>query len=231
MATNGAIKTELLVKNVIARAPCDIKAILNDEAYGANSWFEFKKGAEGATWIAFPERIVQRVEKYNPQKQFKKRDQRKQTEAYCLIYGAGNHFTRQCRDLRKKEEFERGKRKKNGNANVIESEEQEPSENDNFIQTILGIDTSLKRNPFFINIYNGSKKNRVLLDTGADVSVINKKYVSPDHKLFPNNITLKSACGGKIRTCGSTGNFKLMTDGGVIDVDQILSLIKNLVNI
>lgn len=79
-----------MVKNVIARTRGDIKAILKEEAHRAKSWFEFKRGAEGATWMAFPERILHRWEgKKNCREEnlvhYKKV---KQNIAHCLIHGS-----------------------------------------------------------------------------------------------------------------------------------------------
>lgn len=110
LATSGSIKTELLVKNVIAWAPVDIKAILNDEAHRANSLFDFKRGVEGATWIAYPENIIHSVESNRPKEEKMQKNKPKETrkqKPYCLIHGSGNHYTRRCRDLRKKGESER----------------------------------------------------------------------------------------------------------------------------
>lgn len=61
MAKNNAMNIKLIMKNIIERAPGEIKAILNTESHNADTWFEFLKGAENASWIAFPEKIVNRV--------------------------------------------------------------------------------------------------------------------------------------------------------------------------
>lgn len=98
LARNGAIKVELLVKNVIARAPVDIKSILNSEAKKSKSWFEFKKGAENAAWIAFPEKIVARVEAGREEsilRSGKKLQGQIKKQFYCLVHGLRNHCTRQ----------------------------------------------------------------------------------------------------------------------------------------
>lgn len=91
----------MLVKNVIARAPGDIKAILNEEAYRLKSCFEFMKRYESTTWIAYPERIVQRVESNGPREVMVERNRSKEgrrQEPYCL-YTEAEIITRENAEI------------------------------------------------------------------------------------------------------------------------------------
>lgn len=127
-----------------------------------------------------------------PKSQDKKGYQtKKKTDFYCLIYGLCNHYTKNCRDLRKRQdEGRREKIKENAKVRSIEPESQESSDKDSFICSFREIECSYIRNLFFIDVYNGEKKLKALIDTGADVSIINKKHISKTQILFPTCVKL-----------------------------------------
>lgn len=60
LAESGAVEMVLLLRSVVAAASVEVRGILNGEAHGAKDRFEFKQGAECATWFAFSYRGSQR---------------------------------------------------------------------------------------------------------------------------------------------------------------------------
>ena len=63
MLRRGCLTNEHLMKQVIVRAPVDIKAMLLQLAYEGCDWDTFRSRAENTTWIEFPDNIINVVSK------------------------------------------------------------------------------------------------------------------------------------------------------------------------
>lgn len=93
------INAEALTKLVIARAQVEIKALLFQTALGSASWHDFLKKAEESCWIAFPEKILSRVERGGTSRPtlYKKHPNSKQKRKFCELHGeTSSHDTAEC---------------------------------------------------------------------------------------------------------------------------------------
>lgn len=110
------MNVQALTKQVISKSPSELRALLWQTAIGSPDWATFLRQAEGAAWIAFPERIqdvnafaVQ--EKYNVKssRQFRhtkselKFDNKKQK--LCKFHGQCQHRTTDCSVIKKLKEM------------------------------------------------------------------------------------------------------------------------------
>jgi hypothetical protein len=67
----GCVNAEPLMKQVIVRAPSELKSILLQGAQNGATWNEFIRYAENSGWVAFPEKVVNSINAVNSEK-FKK---------------------------------------------------------------------------------------------------------------------------------------------------------------
>ncbi|MGL6008750.1 MAG: hypothetical protein ACRC1D_04765, partial [Culicoidibacterales bacterium] len=198
----GCINAEPLMKQVIARSPAEIKPVLLQAAQSGADWNNFIRCGENSGWIAFPDKIVNNVymtSKYTPKKTEFKRKRFDNTEAmmkkFCRIHGETNHSTQECRLVKIIEE--KGWSRRNNNIRRIEDcdanenlelEKVEKELNDRSAY-VFSCKSYSSNNPFFIEMILFNKKIVALIDTGADVSIINCRIV-------PVNIKLKNADTG-----------------------------------
>lgn len=89
------------MKQVIARSPVEVKALLLQAINGGCNWNDFMKYAENASWIAFPEKIVNSLSSTEKNLQFKKTNfnnsvKGKGGKGFCRLHGETNHSMIDC---------------------------------------------------------------------------------------------------------------------------------------
>jgi hypothetical protein len=71
-------------------------------------------------------------------------------------------------------------------------------------QYIFSCNTLIGKNPFFIKLNLCGKEVPALIDTGADVSVINVNFTPKNTKVDKVTMELRSVCGEKLDLLGKT---------------------------
>ena len=219
MLRRGCLTNEHLMKQVIVRAPVDIKAMLLQLAYEGCDWDTFRSRAENTTWIAFPDNIINVVSKVaepnvNQVRSTKQEFSRRQ---HCRLHGDCDHSTKDCAIVKLVES--KGWRRKPMNVNSAAASDEDSIMN----KEHCNYSSKFLKNPFYFNgvLTNANsikgKQVKLLLDTGADVSIISEKLL-PDKTTIEtgNKENVRSACGNKLDIVGCTkgieasvGNQKL----------------------
>ncbi|MGL6009302.1 MAG: retroviral-like aspartic protease family protein [Culicoidibacterales bacterium] len=230
------VSIEHVMRQIIARSPAGLKSLLLQLAQSSVKWEEFLQHTENSAWVAFPEKIIGRVEqqvevesevrKIGVSKSIKGRlkssnDKHYDKKSwYCHFHGEGDHSTKFCKVVQKLEAkgWKRGSMEKN----VRAIEEEKDLLND------LHYSSSIKnteKNPFFIEGEINGKNIPLIIDTGADVSIINKNLLAKSgcKEYAKTSTKLKSACGGEIKVEGEVKNLKIKILNNEIQTDTIVT--------
>ena len=88
----------------------------------------------------------------------------------------------------------------------------------------LNILCRMPKNPFFTTAKIGSQTVETLIDTGADINIINKSMVPDNIKIAKTKLQAKTACGSELRIVGKSinipieiGNKRFLIDAYVVD--------------
>ncbi|MGL4850996.1 MAG: reverse transcriptase domain-containing protein [Clostridium sp.] len=215
------ISMTALAQMVVNKAPMEIKALLFQTAVAATSWEEFVQKAEEVAWIAFPDKLLARVEQTRKYENGRDRsyqrnhprrndDKNKSGKKFCTIHGECGHFSRDCRRLTEvlQEERKRSTRGVNSasEADDVRSQVQEETredigDNKNF--SCLCSRRGSIGNPFLMVARNGGTERTCLLDTGADVSIVGLDDIEEEKRdLLPYSSIIKAANGQPIKIVG-----------------------------
>ncbi|KAM0685442.1 hypothetical protein COBT_003348 [Conglomerata obtusa] len=214
----NAINETSLIKLSISKCPANLRPLLVKHCYNDGEWFSFLREARENTWIAYineinhssvdliPQQSLFEIKQYNKKydKSFKKGGNSK----WCQIHKTSKHSTDECR-LKKELEKRNLKIVPIKKVNALEEENNDcgNTENDiinkNSFNYIFSIHTD---NFFIVNLILSNRQYLpALLDTGAEISLIEKKYIPLSTRiLHPTNIpTIISASGNYIPILGS----------------------------
>lgn len=88
-----------------------------------------------------------------------------------------------------------------------------------FLRSCQSFDT---RNPFFLKtkIYNTAVP--VLIDTGADVSIINERWIEKDNRIVYEEAVIKSACGNRLNIVGRVKKLQMRIGIYTIELDPYI---------
>ncbi|MGL5706969.1 MAG: retropepsin-like aspartic protease [Aeromonas sp.] len=203
LLNKGCINGRSLIQRVISKSPTEIKSLLIIKAETSGSWDSFRKTAEESAWVAFPEKIVNSVERRIKQEEEdqqptetvriqRQTDQRIKKSLFCQIHEYGNHKTNECHIVKLVE-----------SKGWVRQRKQSKTDND-FIKnelpyyTMHSMNKEDRANNFFSNASINNKTIRVLLDTGADISVIQRDLVPSHWKINKIRMRAASATGGEL---------------------------------
>ncbi|KAI4293327.1 hypothetical protein PAPHI01_2601, partial [Pancytospora philotis] len=197
----GCINSEPLIKQVIVRSPGDIKSMLLQAASESLDWTAFVTKAEGAAWIAFPEKVVNEVTTHDAQDIGHAQIEAIGTQGftkYCRLHGNGSHFTSDCEVIKLVESkgWRRGKQDRESQSNFNKNRK------DYIVYSTKKICSEIKEDGFKKEITIGTEKGMVLLDTGADVSLMRRDFVPKGVTLAPVQMSLRSVTGAQIKAIG-----------------------------
>lgn len=204
-----AMSESNLIRFTIQRCPIVVRSLLAQYTANDGEWIAFMGAAREFSWMCFnsndvddkkespcDKEIFRIYEKKNYQKN---RKNAKYGKKNCLLHGRCSHSTEEC-TLMKDLKSRNIRVSTNSRVNEIcEDDENEVNLiNRNERYTLLNKN---KKNPFTIEItpVNGLK-HKALIDTGADVSIMEHRNLNKNIKIQQANTatTLKSACGGII---------------------------------
>ncbi|MGL5707633.1 MAG: retroviral-like aspartic protease family protein [Aeromonas sp.] len=215
------MSNETLAQMIVTKSPSEIKALLYQTALSVSSWDAFVQKAEEVSWIAFPDKMLTRVEENRKSNPNMNRPFKKRMKKFCVLHGEGSHSTRECKRLDEMLELERKDiNSKKKNVYEVEIDREPGAENKNsFIYSHF----SKNSNPFFI--YGAVKGNsiKILLDTGADISLIPKSKVENIWKIEQYYGSIKSVCGNTLRTEGIVKDMELEINGLQIIVSAVVT--------
>lgn len=207
----NCLNTVSAIKLIIARAPIVLKPILLQVASTSNSWEAFIKLAQDTMWIAFDQvsteqiiienRNIMRTQGYHTKKEGRNYGKK----SFCKLHGNCNHDTPNCRLLKQLEEagYSVVKKERRKINNVRNDEvEVEKLEELNKYKSIYSVNKNI--NPFTIKISTNEGTHEGIIDTGADVSLINKNNIPKgiQIKKCTEDINIYSACGNQIKVIG-----------------------------
>ena len=226
--TKGISESHLM-RQIISRAPAGLKSHLIGIARSGIEWEGFLRSAEEEAWVVFPEMIVGSIEEQkennsvdinnimrdkNHRNNFNKNNGKKW---FCHLHGEGNHSTKFC-EIIKTLESKGWVRKGRNIANIQEISEEKENLNKfnssyNICNHKLGTGNR-QHNPFHRLGRLKGKNIPVLLDTGADVSLIHKDLL-PDigkNDIQPTNTKLKTASGQCLDVIGKLKENAFMVE-------------------
>ncbi|KAI5151484.1 hypothetical protein ENBRE01_2170 [Enteropsectra breve] len=113
----------------------------------------------------------------------------------------------------------------NGNIRQIAREEMENSDEEIKTDSFYIINTlkSANQNCFWQNCYFNGNLIRVLIDTGADISIVPKSWIKNETKMRKAEITVKSVCGEQIEIIGRMEQTSIQLCGYRIAIEPYVS--------
>ncbi|KAM0678690.1 hypothetical protein BDAP_000800 [Binucleata daphniae] len=220
-----------LMKHTIMKSPTDVKSYLFQKGLETNDWYDFLKYAKESIWLCFETQSeVAIINKY--EKRYSNNEKKNIGEngrKFCKFHGACNHNSMTCRILKEIETKGYILQKKKSNVNAIEAAEDAVSDdnlelnktpNNSYFSVHTRIPTifshmSNNKNPFYIKASINNTETLLLLDTGADISLLSiDKLCKKDLKdMKPEKIRVQTATGEKLKILGSISNIKLAYKG------------------
>ncbi|KAF9760649.1 Transposon Ty3-I Gag-Pol polyprotein [Nosema granulosis] len=193
ICTRKLISMEALAQMIVNKAPTEIKSLLYQTALSATNWDNFVQRAEEMAWIAYPDKILTRVEsEILTQRSIQLINSRRGSGKYaqkkrCILHGECGHATKECNKLTEILNRERqGMRRKN-RIDMMEQSKTDEEETDDITNKEFTCSLNTKHqsnNPFLISINIKGRNRQCLLDTGADVSIVGIEDLSqPEHKI------------------------------------------------
>jgi Retroviral aspartyl protease len=203
------------------------KAMLNSEACMTQSWATFRRQAEKAAWIAFPEKIICAAEvdmiDSKQKEKFQSLPKSKGKEKFCILHGKAGHFTRECEKVREMEIQKVTIKEIRAKIQACELEDNAFNKKD-----LIYIDrneiSGHRKNPFFIEIAFNNKKCNALIDTGVDLSIASRNLLPEIKYDSCVGVKLRSVCGGNLKVVGRKTiiNVKCEEIGSDLKLDIIL---------
>ncbi|WUR05035.1 endonuclease [Vairimorpha necatrix] len=190
------INLDALCQMVINKSPMEIKALLYQTATTVQTWQGFIQKAEEISWIPYPDKMLARTKLHDnagrgphtnfyKEKGFKRNITHEKlprhTNKRCTLHGECNHSTRDCKALTIILNRERNNLKRK-NINAVEEYESDEKDHDNKEIEFYLHHIQNSFNPFFVESRLFNKNTKVLLDTGADVSVINYNDIPQEER-------------------------------------------------
>jgi len=223
----GCVNAEALIKQVIARSPAEVKAILLGSASSGADWSTFMRCAENSAWIAFPEKIVNQVVREGRDK--KQHSSRGEARGYCRLHEECDHNTRDCEIIQALERkgWRRAQEKRRERINEITrdsvEESSEKAETKEASHYIRSLGCSKKKNPFSMAAELKGRQLPVIIDTGADVSIINEHNLPKGCAMKKYDATIKSASGDALKVRGIVKDAALVVGGHNIKASLIVT--------
>lgn len=219
MLRRGCLNKPHLMKEVIARAPSEMKSMLLRMVFDSYDWDSFRKRAENYSWVAFPNNILKPVQIQEAQEEGdSKINQVTNKRAYCRLHCNCGHTTKECEIIKLVESKSWKRNQKVVNSTAIDENLNKGSFNYYSSTNPCSVNAKL------INVRNKRKSNvRVLLATGTYILVINK-ILLPDKTIIKPNIAiaLKFASGDKMATIGQAENLEVSLGDRTINIKPVV---------
>ncbi|KAI5148608.1 hypothetical protein ENBRE01_0423 [Enteropsectra breve] len=229
----GAIKAKQgidathLMRQVISRSPAGIKSILLQCLFAEDTWEIFLGTAEKAAWVAFPEKVIGRVSN-----DYDNKTAANQSKIwYCPYHGEGEHSAKYCPVIKKLESKGWMRKQPSSQRRFVRDIRYEDAENGSENQ--LNKDSSIylcnniknHSSCFLKEAKLGKDTIKVLLDTGADVSLIPEKLTTKyKDQIKSCSAKLKSVCGENIEVAGKLSPQVIDIDGNKIEAEPIVTI-------
>jgi hypothetical protein len=247
------ITPNALAEMVAHKAPAEIRALLFQTSKSVTTWEQFVQVAEELAPIAYRDKILARVESHvkkdfrkaeqtrggsrdqHFRQQYFSQERRNvngapprnqgQGKFYCQLHGFGSHKTSQCdqvTEMVKKEKARLGIRTVESDA--VEEKEDNASmevQNKNVIYYFTRLGAT--KNPFFIKGEIGGRTRTILLDTGADVSLVDVKDLRGQTGILsPYDGEVKSVSGESLKIKGKTSSLEIRIGKNVIKFSPLV---------
>ncbi|KAF9760993.1 hypothetical protein NGRA_2911 [Nosema granulosis] len=110
ICTRKLISMEALAQMILNKVPTEIKGLLYQNALIVTDCDNFVQRAEEMAWIAYPDKMLARVQQESEStKAFRPRTskitsqrnhkQKSMSQKYCIIHGEGSHTSKECMRL------------------------------------------------------------------------------------------------------------------------------------
>lgn len=226
---NGYMSLHALADRIISRSPSEIRIALFNAAGSAKNMFDFSKAAEKVIPLAFGREGSMNAVRFQPMKTYKQKkpaDNRK--DKFCELHGKLGHSTDECSTLTKLKKLGWEKNTTLSSTNMVESDKNES--NDEVNQSFYFSFSSLNNivNPFSITGMIKDSKIPILIDTGADLSLVSKTLLPNNYCIKKTSQTARAANGGQIPILGFIESLSLKVDQNIICINKILVTSSNL---
>ncbi|KAI5153810.1 hypothetical protein ENBRE01_3278 [Enteropsectra breve] len=164
-----------LMRQVNSRSPAGIKSILLQCLFSKESWVGFLGTAQKSAWVAFPEKVIGHISTEEGNKSYSAPSR----QWHCPYYGEGDHSAKFCPVIKKLESkgWVRNKLLQRRFIRDIKNEEDEYHVNPANKNDLQYFCKNVRNNSscFLKNTKLKGSDIKVLVDTGADVSLIPKE--------------------------------------------------------
>ncbi|KAI5149382.1 hypothetical protein ENBRE01_0870 [Enteropsectra breve] len=151
--------------------------------------------------------------------------QEKNRSQKCPIHGLG-HSENSCFVIKKLKQQGYSLKKnfsyQNSNVNAIDDDEDESK---NISSSSFNYKNYKLKNPFMKKGLVYENEAPILIDTGADTSIVNKKFIPLSHltKIKPTDIKAKSACGNPLQILGRIENIPVDIDNEHYEIEGLVT--------
>ncbi|KAM0679567.1 hypothetical protein GINT2_002196 [Glugoides intestinalis] len=207
----GYMSLQAVADRMISRSPPEIRIALWNIAGVAQNMFDFSKAAEQVIPLAYGKEVsMSNQAQVNFVKKKNFPGSSKSQKKWCEVHGEKGHTTQECLTIRKLKE--KGWRQQRPTANTVKTEkkDEESKEDSNYYYYFSAQDAGNKfTNPFLITGKLNQKKAKILLDTGADLTLLPAAALPKSTVIHKTKDTAKAANGSQIPILGKVRNVQL----------------------
>ncbi|KAI5148531.1 hypothetical protein ENBRE01_0392, partial [Enteropsectra breve] len=223
LSDRGYMSFDALTDRIITRSPSEIRIALWQAAGHMGSIFDLIKVAEKIIPLTFGKPAIPTASDINTSQEFnrvqffKPKNITKHsaiTKKWCKIHGECFHSTKECRKLRSlNSNRHQVDYSTSNNAVLYDSDENDINKSQSsyyFSSTqILKSDFPVLNSPFKRTTVINGKQYKILIDTGADTSLIPKDLVTKEHRIVAVKHSPLAANNLPIKLHGKINNFPI----------------------
>lgn len=200
----GGMNVEMVIKIVINKMPGALKPMAYQIGYENYDWVDFVRRLEECAWMGFMNSIPESREEDKNICEVKQVGAFKQKRVKCLIHGWCRHTTEECWSIKK---LAARSKNKNKNVNALcETTHTHEQEKDIFNkdQSVYFVNVNYKPSPFIKQVIIDNTTLDILIDTGADITLIKQSDIPKNMTIItPNKLPkVRSASGNLIPIIG-----------------------------
>jgi hypothetical protein len=232
---HGYMSLQALSDRIISRSPSEIRIALWSLAGQSKDMFEFTKAVEKVIPLAYgregsmnfvnsnDNNNQNNISHINFSKSHFNKGSKIKSEKVCDLHGRRGHTTEECFSLKKLKQKGwslREPKSMNVVSKVEESEEKEI--NSTFYFSFKNLNNNKHCNPFLVPGSIGCEKIKLLVDTGADLTLISDKLLPSQFKIQQSSQKAKAANGLEIPIIGQVHNLLIKINNMCINVKRAL---------
>jgi hypothetical protein len=232
LVQRNSISTVSLIRKVTTITPSEIKSLLLQFAGNSPTWESFRKAAEDNAWVAFPEKAIFQVRQgeFHAGEHGELSESEastgyvqaayRKTDNFCRLHGDCDHGTLNCEIIRLVEA-------KGWKRVAFEKKDKYWQEKKNkrrdFYSLFTCTSKALPTKLIHVKAAYNNHPCTVLIDTGAEVSLINNKLLGGQESILYTSEKVIAANSSEIRVIGRIQKLSIILEEGEIEIDGLIT--------